>query len=879
MGPFPYDDQAKRFIVMIMDVYFRYIMAIPVQNHTAQTVSNCLYEHVVAYFGVPRLVLSDRGTKFTSSIWESLTQFLGIKIRMASPYYPQGYAVIERSHRTLNSMLRTMSLEKKGKGWRTLLPSIMLYMNSMIQEQSGVSAWEILFGENPTLPSDLSFAPAVSVMEDREGYVKQLKRELGDIRAKLSRILGQEKNQEKNPFSVGEHVIITILPRENRNKLLTKWKGPFTITKVPNRFQIEYLENGITRTTHISYAKKFLERSLNVRTEKLHNRLSRKRDVVKMAHLRLVTGSRRNRRRMRAFLLAEIYRRWHYLSGPKIVRVQVHGAVEELREGLRTIVVEAGTTQEISRERLLDLCGQRSYVEGVRCDGSSIQAVCEDLTLSQEDGSPTVDEQVGKESDSYNWNITREIPDQFKSVVGYQANHSRLNSFQTSSGSSPKLAALVRTIQERKWPTSKYQPPYVFKPNESIPAKKVACRPRESKLAYVGNSEDQDRKGFGIKVDTGTKDLFRKTHYAFWNTYMCLIICIIGKLRYVRNLVNTWQPYELPTLANRIPELDEKAKITPETCRRDRKRCDKSYKNFWNIYCDVPWTSEEPPEPSSSSPTANHRPAVQVNQFSWRNNAKTDKLSRDKRREFVNSGKYSNHATSFPTQQAPLVSQEHLQAVVRKVARGDRFKGKNQQHNGQELMTSSSHSRQKAKGAIWRDSCYNSRREVVTDKSSSMYQYKSSRYSLKPSGDRKELKESQFEQAARSQPPHIRDVMDDAIKSGEGSRMNVNKPVARERHNISEHLSSLVREDHNSAITMNTYFLICLAFIFLRVINIIKSGFGINSLRHKWVVGLSTLVYWNEERLGTADPPPDNFGGKRSWGLYTLIHKRFRLKE
>ena len=69
-------------------------------------------------------------------------------------------------------------IRKERKGWSTLLPSIMLYKNSMIQEQTGVSACEILFGQNPNLPSELSFAPAVSVMEDREGYVKQLKREL-----------------------------------------------------------------------------------------------------------------------------------------------------------------------------------------------------------------------------------------------------------------------------------------------------------------------------------------------------------------------------------------------------------------------------------------------------------------------------------------------------------------------------------------------------------------------------------------------------------------------------------------------------------------------------------------------------------------------------
>ena len=129
---------------------------------------------------------------------------------------------------------------------------------------------------------------------------------------------------------------------------------------MPNRFQIEYLENGINRTTHISYAKKFFERSLSVRTKWLNNGLSRKQGFVEMAHLRLVTGSGRNRRRMRAFSLAEIYRKWRYLSGPKLVRLQVRESVEELPEGLQTIVTEAGATQEISRERLLDLCGQQS---------------------------------------------------------------------------------------------------------------------------------------------------------------------------------------------------------------------------------------------------------------------------------------------------------------------------------------------------------------------------------------------------------------------------------------------------------------------------------------------------------------------------------------
>ena len=257
-------------------------------------------------------------------------------------------------------MLRTMLLEKKGQGWSTLLPSIMLYMNSMIQEQTGVSACEILFGQNPNLPSDLSFALAIPVMEDWEGYVKQLKKELGDIRAKLSRILGQERNQEENPFSVGERVIITILPRENRNKLLAKWKGPFTITKVPNRFQIEYLEDGIKRTTHISYAKKFCECSLNVRVKRLRHRLSRDQDVITMTHLWLVSGSGKSRRRLKVSSLKEIRRKWQCFSRPVPVRIKICGPEEELSEELRAIAEAAEADQFISGGLLLDLCGQRS---------------------------------------------------------------------------------------------------------------------------------------------------------------------------------------------------------------------------------------------------------------------------------------------------------------------------------------------------------------------------------------------------------------------------------------------------------------------------------------------------------------------------------------
>ena len=362
------DGKSNRYIVTMMDVYSRYLVASPVRNHKASTVSRCLYESVVAYFGAPRSILSDRGAEFTGMVWESLTQMLGAKIKLTSPYYPQGNSVIERSHRTLSDMLRTMLLEKEGRDWSSLLPSVMLYMNSMIQEKTGVSACEILFGNNPNLPSDISYTPVTSLSDDKEGYVKQLKRDLKDIRQKLSRVLGQDLDQIDNPFAVGDKVIIAILPHENANKLMAKWKGPFTVTKIPNRFQIEYLDGSVTRLMHISYAKKYHERyhyTEQVGVPRQKN-VSHRKPRVRMAHIQLAAGSGHCRLRMVFHSMKAIQDKWPVHSGR--IRVRILGEEKDLPTDLQAIVEATGPDKCIEESVLVDLCMQRSGRGESGCD-------------------------------------------------------------------------------------------------------------------------------------------------------------------------------------------------------------------------------------------------------------------------------------------------------------------------------------------------------------------------------------------------------------------------------------------------------------------------------------------------------------------------------
>ena len=165
-----------------------------------------------------------------------------------------------------------------------------------------------------------------------------MKRDLKDIRQKLSRVLGQDMDQNANPFKVGEKVIIAILPHENASKLMAKWKGPFVVTKIPNRFQIEYLDGNVMRLTHISYAKKYNERCRRAQQVGMprSERVSKRQAWVRMARIRLIAGTGCRKARMVATSVKAIQEGWGVKEGR--IRVQVLGEVDDLPADLKAIV-------------------------------------------------------------------------------------------------------------------------------------------------------------------------------------------------------------------------------------------------------------------------------------------------------------------------------------------------------------------------------------------------------------------------------------------------------------------------------------------------------------------------------------------------------------
>ena len=155
VGPLPADHR-QEFLIVFVDCYSRYTILVPSSNHTASTVSEALLWHVVPYFGTPRRLLSDRSSEFVGDVWGRLMSSLGIQRVLTSPYHPEGNAINERSHRTLNNMLRARLLEgTSSKAWVEKVPFIMLALNAMSHEPHGFWASMVATGHEPTLPPDV----------------------------------------------------------------------------------------------------------------------------------------------------------------------------------------------------------------------------------------------------------------------------------------------------------------------------------------------------------------------------------------------------------------------------------------------------------------------------------------------------------------------------------------------------------------------------------------------------------------------------------------------------------------------------------------------------------------------------------------------------
>jgi transposase InsO family protein len=106
---------------------------------------------IVCLHGVPKKIVSDRGTLFTLRFWERLQETLDTQLRFSSAYHPQTDSQIKWVNQILEDMFRACALQY-GKSWNKSLSYAEFSYNNSYQESLKMAPFEMLYGRRCRTP-------------------------------------------------------------------------------------------------------------------------------------------------------------------------------------------------------------------------------------------------------------------------------------------------------------------------------------------------------------------------------------------------------------------------------------------------------------------------------------------------------------------------------------------------------------------------------------------------------------------------------------------------------------------------------------------------------------------------------------------------------
>ena len=90
-------------------------------TYTSAKLAKIYMTRIICLHGVPRSIVSDRGTQFTSMFWKQLHETLGTRLEFSTTFHPQTDGQTERVNQILEDMLRACGLDY-GSSWDDNFP-------------------------------------------------------------------------------------------------------------------------------------------------------------------------------------------------------------------------------------------------------------------------------------------------------------------------------------------------------------------------------------------------------------------------------------------------------------------------------------------------------------------------------------------------------------------------------------------------------------------------------------------------------------------------------------------------------------------------------------------------------------------------------------
>jgi hypothetical protein len=267
----PRTQKGYNSIWVVVDRLTKVAHFIPVNTtYSGARLTELYISRIVCLHGVPKKIISDRGSQFTSRFWEQLHDLLDTKLHFSTAYHPQTDGQTERTNQVLEDMLRACAIQY-GTSWDKCLPFAEFLYNNSYQASLKKSPFEALYGwkcKTPLYWDQIGerqvFGP--DIVEEAEQLVQQVRENLRVAQTRQKSYA--DVRRRDLTFAVGDHVYLKVSSMRGirtfnaRGKLAPRYIGPFKVLE--RKGEVAYcLElppnlSGVHDVFHVSQLKKCL---------------------------------------------------------------------------------------------------------------------------------------------------------------------------------------------------------------------------------------------------------------------------------------------------------------------------------------------------------------------------------------------------------------------------------------------------------------------------------------------------------------------------------------------------------------------------------------------------------------------------------------------
>ncbi|XP_035547375.1 uncharacterized protein LOC118348911 [Juglans regia] len=182
-------------IMVVVDRLSKYAHFMSLKHpFTAAQAALLFFNNVFKLHGLPKTIVSDRGSTFTSSFWKELFRLQGVNLSYSSTYHPQSDGQTEAVNKCLEHFLRSLSGDKP-RLWTDWLSLAEWWYNSTFHTSTKMTPFEAVYGTPPIRLQ--AYIPGLTANQSVDQLLQTREQILATLKSNLSLAQDRMSNPDK----------------------------------------------------------------------------------------------------------------------------------------------------------------------------------------------------------------------------------------------------------------------------------------------------------------------------------------------------------------------------------------------------------------------------------------------------------------------------------------------------------------------------------------------------------------------------------------------------------------------------------------------------------------------------------------------------------